>query len=184
MKNHFTPIFEGKGEYMKRIIHGLDAFNNFMVKITKYIVSFCIAAQILIIFCGVIFRYFLNTPLTWVDEVAALLLVLIAFLGCYVALAGGNLARIELFIGRFKLKTKRVLYILSESISLLLLVITVVYGYQLFILPTSLNQKTSGLFIPLWIFYGLIPLMFSLCAISSVTKILHYVFDKEDALEC
>lgn len=169
---------------MQKVIHGLDAFNNFMVTVTKYIVSICIAIQILIIFSGVIWRYFLNAPLTWVDELAALLLVLIAFMGCYVALAGGKLARIELFIGRFTSKTKRMLYILSELISLSLLIIVIVYGYQLFVLPTSLNQKTPGLFIPLWFFYGLIPLMFSLCAISSVTKILHYIFDKEDALEC
>ena len=48
--------------------------------------------------CGRHLAYFLNAPLSWVDEMAALLLVLIAFMGCYVALSDGKLARIELFI--------------------------------------------------------------------------------------
>ena len=86
---------------MQTILHGLDRLNGAIVKFMKYVVSICIAAQILIIFSGVIWRYFLNNPLSWVDEIAALLLVVIAFVGCYVALAGGKLARIELFIGHF-----------------------------------------------------------------------------------
>ena len=83
---------------MQKILHGLDCFNGTIVRIVKFIVSVCIAVQILIIFAGVIWRYFLNAPLSWVDEVAALLLVMIAFMGCYVALASRKLARIELFI--------------------------------------------------------------------------------------
>ena len=53
---------------MRKILQGLDVFNKTAVKITKWIVSACIAAQILIIFAGVIWRYFLNAPLSWVDE--------------------------------------------------------------------------------------------------------------------
>ena len=169
---------------MQKILHGLDCFNGTIVRIVKFIVSVCIAVQILIIFAGVIWRYFLNAPLSWVDEVAALLLVMIAFMGCYVALASRKLARIELFIGVFKRKEKKALYIFSEALSLLMLIFVVVYGVKLFLLPTSLNQKTPGLYIPLSIFYGLIPVMFSLCCISTVTKILHYFFDKEDGTEC
>ncbi len=169
---------------MRKILQGLDVFNKTAVKITKWIVSACIAAQILIIFAGVIWRYFLNAPLSWVDEMAALLLVLIAFMGCYVALSDGKLARIELFIGCFKGISKTTLYVVSEMMSLLMLLFVVVYGTKLFLLPTSLNQKTPGLYIPLSIFYGLIPVMFSLCSLATVTRILHYLFDKEDSVEC
>lgn len=169
---------------MQKIICGLDAFNNVMVKFMKFIVSICIAAQIIIIFCGVVWRYFLNSPLIWVDELAALLLVIIAFLGSYVALAERKLARIELFIGMFKGKSKKLMYIVSELLSLAMLIIVVKYGYALFLLPTSLNQKTPGMFIPLWIFYGLIPLMFALCSLASVGNVLHYILDKEENLEC
>ncbi len=169
---------------MQKMIHCLDKFNGAVVRIVKYIVAACIAAQIIIIFCGVIWRYFLNAPLSWVDELAALLLVLITFLGCYVALAKGKLARIELLIGSFKGKTKKAMYVASEGISLVMLFFIIKYGAELFVLPTSLKQKTPGLYIPLWIFYGLIPVMFSLCAVSTVTKILHHLFDKEDDWEC
>ena len=169
---------------MHIIIHGLDSFNNFCAKVVKGIVSISIAAQILVIFCGAFWRYFLNSPLTWVDEMASLLLVVISFMGCYIALVNGSLARIELFIGKFKGAARRVVYVISELASLFLIIMVVIYGSKLFLLPTSLHQKTPGMFVPLWIFYGLIQLMFFLCAIASVTNILHYIFDKEGDKQC
>lgn len=169
---------------MHKLIHGLDSFNSFSSKIVKAVVSICIAAQILVIFSGAVWRYFLNSPLTWVDELASLLLVVISFMGCYIALVNGSLARIELFIGRFKGTTKKVMYVVSELASLFMIIMVVIYGTKLFLLPTSLNQKTPGMFVPLCIFYGLIPLMFLLCAIASGTNILHYIFDEEGDKKC
>lgn len=169
---------------MQKLIRGLDAFNRWSATIVKWLVSACVAVQVIIVFCGVIWRYFLHSPITWVDEVAALLLVVIAFLGCYIALTRNGLARIELLISKFKGPWKKAVYVLSELLTLVMLVVAVVYGVKLFLLPTSLNQSTPGLYIPLSIFYGLIPITFLLCCISTITKILHYIFDKEEDSEC
>lgn len=169
---------------MQKLIRGLDAFNRWSSTIVKWLVSVCVAVQVIIVFCGVIWRYFLRSPITWVDEVAALLLVVIAFLGCYIALTRNGLARIELLISKFKGPWKKAVYVLSELLTLTMLIVAVIYGVKLFLLPTSLNQSTPGLYIPLSIFYGLIPITFLLCCISTVTKILHYIFDKEEDSAC
>jgi len=175
-----APLFAGnrKGDVgctMTKLIQSLEKFNNGCVAGAKFVVNICVAAQIIIIFCGVVWRYFLRNPLTWVDELATLLLVVIAFLGCYIALSQNKLARTELFIGMFQGKARIAVYVLSEVCSLAMLVAVVFFGVQLFLMPTSLKQSTPGMYIPLWIFYGLIPLMFSLCIIKTVTKILHYL---------
>jgi TRAP-type C4-dicarboxylate transport system permease small subunit len=157
---------------MGKIIAGLEMFNNACAAAAKVFVSIAVAVQSVIIFCGVLWRYFLRSPLTWTDEVATLLLVVIAFLGCYLALSQNRLARIELIISRFKGAANTAAYVVSELFSVVMLVCVVYFGFRLFLMPTSLNQRTSGMGIPLWIFYGLIPLMFGLCFIKTITKIL------------
>jgi TRAP-type C4-dicarboxylate transport system permease small subunit len=157
---------------MGKIIAGLEMFNNACAAVAKVCAGIAVAVQIVIIFCGVLWRYFLRSPLTWTDEIATLLLVIIAFLGCYLALSQNRLARIELIISRFKGGAHTAAYVVSELFSVAMLVCVAYFGSRLFLLPTSLNQKTSGMGIPLWIFYGLIPLMFGLCFVKTITKIL------------
>ncbi|MDR1932015.1 MAG: TRAP transporter small permease [Spirochaetales bacterium] len=169
---------------MKKIITGLEVFNTVCMAAAKIIVDISVAVQIVIIFCGVVWRYFLQSPLVWVDEFASLLLVVIAFLGCYLALSQNKLARTELFIGLFKGKSRKAVYIVSELFSLAMLAIVVYFGVRLFLMPTSLNQKTPGMYIPLWIFYGMIPFMFGLCIVKTVTKILRYIADGEGETSC
>jgi TRAP-type C4-dicarboxylate transport system permease small subunit len=162
---------------MGKIIAGLELFNNACAAVVKALVSIAVAAQIVIIFCGVLWRYFLKSPLTWTDEFATLLLVIIAFLGCYMALSANKLARVELFISRFKGNAHTAAYVVSELFSVAMLMVSVYFGFRLFLMPTSLGQRTSGMGIPLWIFYGLIPLMFGLCLVKTFTKILQFFAD-------
>lgn len=165
---------------MTKILSGLDKINNKIFVVVRYLVVACIALQVNIIFLGAIFRYFFNNPLTWVDEFSALLLVTITFLGCYLALSKNQIARIELFIGGFKGRAKKILYIVSELATLIMLIFIVNLGIRLFLLPTSLKQTTPGMGVPLWIFYALIPATFTLNILKTISKILHYIFDDKE----
>ncbi len=168
---------------MKTFIRYLDSFNHAATTIARYIVCTCVAFMILIVFCGVVWRYLLLDALSWVDELAALMLVVISFLGCYLALHKHKVARIDLFISMLKGRAKKVAYVVSECASLLMIFIVIYYGAQLFLMPTSLRQKTPGMYIPLWIFYGMIPFTFLLNAFVSVANILHYIYDQPGELE-
>ena len=57
------------------------------------------------------------------------------------------------------------------------------FGYKLFISPTSLKQKTPGLFIPLWIFYLMIPTTFFASITHTLDKIINYI-NKEGKIRC
>ncbi|MDR1518831.1 MAG: TRAP transporter small permease [Planctomycetota bacterium] len=162
---------------MRKLIDCLDAFNRACAAGARFIACACIAFMITIVFCGVVWRYLLKDALSWVDEVAALTLVVISFLGCYLAMHKHKLARIDLLISMFEGRAKTAAYVISECASLAMLLVVIYYGAQLFLLPTSLRQRTPGTYIPLWIFYGLIPFTFFMNAIVSATDILHYVFD-------
>jgi TRAP-type C4-dicarboxylate transport system permease small subunit len=160
---------------MKFLINAIEIFNKIFTKIAEAIVIICIAGQAVVIFNTVVFRYFLNNPLTWGDEISVLLLVVITFFGCYLAMRHNKLARIELFIGRFNGKKKTLIYIISELMALVMLLVVLYFGVVLFLSPTSLRQKTPGLYIPLWIFYGMIPLTFFASIINTFSNIINYL---------
>ncbi|MDR1535505.1 MAG: TRAP transporter small permease [Planctomycetota bacterium] len=167
---------------MKTLMRRLDAFNRGTTTAARWLADLCVAAMIVIVFCGVLWRYVLRDPLSWVDEMAALLLVVISFLGCHLAMHKKKLARIDLLISRFGGRARTVAYVVSECLSLVMVGVVIYYGTKLFFLPTSLRQRTSGMYIPLWFFYGLIPLTFVGNAILTVANILHYFLDDEEKI--
>lgn len=167
---------------MKNFVNFLKIFNSIFTKIAQSTVVICIASQALLIFITVIFRYFLNNPITWGDEVSVLLLVVITFFGCYLAIRANKLARIELFIDRFKGSKRTIIYVISEIMSLAMMFLVLYFGFKLFISPTSLRQKTPGLFIPLWIFYLMIPSTFFASITHTLDKIISYV--EESKIRC
>jgi len=160
---------------MKSLVNAIEAYNNIFTKIAEAVVMICISCQALLVFCAVVFRYFLNNPITWGDEAAVLLLVFIAFFGCYLAMRRNKLARIELFINRFKGKRRTLVYIVSELLILAMMIIVLYFGIILFLTPTSMKQKTPALLVPLWIFYGMIPFTFFSSIINSISKIINYI---------
>jgi len=168
---------------MKIFVNFLKNFNDIFTKIAKGTVVICISSQALLIFITVIFRYFLNNPITWGDEVSVLLLVVITFFGCYLATRKNKLARIELFINRFKGNKRTIIYVISEMIALIMMLFVLYFGYKLFISPTSLKQRTPGLFIPLWIFYLMIPTTFFASITHTLEKIISYI-NKERKIQC
>ncbi len=168
---------------MKELVRRLDAFNGVVTKGAESVANLCVAAQIVIVFCGTVWRYCLNSPLSWVDEMAALLMVVIAFLGCYIAMARHKLARIEVVLKLFHGRKRAIAYCISEVIGILMILFVIVFGWELFMSPTSLGQRSAGMGIPLAIFYFLIPATFVLNLILAVTDILHYLTDEADQID-
>ena len=68
-----------------------------------------VAAEVLILLAGVVWRYVLNTPLTWSDELASTLFLWMVMLGSAVALRRGEHMRLELGRGRMSDGTRQAL---------------------------------------------------------------------------
>ncbi len=55
-----------------------------MDRLVGWALAACLAAMTCIVFVSVIFRYLLNSPLTWTEELASLLFAWLTFVGAYV----------------------------------------------------------------------------------------------------
>ena len=74
-----------------------------------------VAAEVVILFAGVAFRYALDSPLTWSDELASTLFLWTVMLGAAVALRRGEHMRLELGRRRMGQGTREALRAARET---------------------------------------------------------------------
>lgn len=142
---------------MKLIFKGLRRLDNVLGTIARWLTALCLLVQVTIVFLGVFFRYFLNNPLTWVDELACFLLVFTTFIGGYVALRELKLARISFIVDKFPRLIRKILLLIANLSILALVAAISYYGIQLLGNSAILNQRSPSIQLPMVIFYAFIP---------------------------
>ncbi len=121
---------------------------------------------------GVVYRYVLNNPLVWLEEVQILLVVWTVFLGGSAAFRTGSHMSMEFVYEKFSLKGQKVLNII---ITLLTSVVLAFFGYnaiKLIMLYTSSNRMTNILRISPIFMYGIVPVASALMIYNDVRALL------------
>ena len=67
-------------------------------RIVGWALAACLGAIACIVFTSVLFRYVLNSPLAWSDELASLLFAWLTFVGAYVGFRTGSHIRIDTLV--------------------------------------------------------------------------------------
>lgn len=164
----------------------LKVFNKFeegLSFVFKLITAVALFVQMFIVFLGVIMRYCFSSPQPWIDELSAYLLVVITYLGGYVALRGDKMAGITFLRDSLPPKARRALCILGDLMIMVLLAAIAWYGYVLCSSTTVLNQRTPTLRIPIIVFYCLIPISGALMELSMVNRLIAHIRGKDIAVE-
>ena len=82
-----------------------------------------------------VMRYAFNHPLPWTDELTTYMLVMITFLGGYVASNTGALAKVELISGKFNGTFGKIINVVAKVFSGALVGWIAFYGTKLFFSP-------------------------------------------------
>ncbi|MEJ8824885.1 TRAP transporter large permease subunit [Variovorax humicola] len=96
----------------------------------EWIAALLIAAEILLLLAGVIARYFLHTPLIWVDEVASILFLWLATLGAVVALRRGEHMRMTALVAKVSPGTRAFLDTVGLAAALAFLLFIVYPAFE------------------------------------------------------
>lgn len=83
-------------------MNALRAFNTFANKIICFFLLIFFGAMVVIVFGQVVFRYAIEQPLAWSEEMARYLFVWATFLGASVAFYEGKNINVSLFAERIK----------------------------------------------------------------------------------
>lgn len=145
------------------------------------VASLILFAMIVLTFLGVIWRYVLHAPFTWLEEVQMACMVWIVFAAAGAAFRTGNHVAIEMIVDMLPVKVQKVMEILISF------VVVAVVGY-LFIQSLGFigifirsGRSTSMLKIPYAVIYGIALVSFADMIISYFYSVIKDV--KSEAKE-
>jgi len=110
-----------------------------MDRIVGWALAACLGAMTCIVFVSVVFRYVLNSPLAWTEELASLLFAWLTFVGAYIGARFRSHIAIDTLVIFLPARARRALGRVVDVGVLLLLAVFVWQGVRLTITTWSLE---------------------------------------------
>jgi len=147
---------------------------NRILGIDYAIAGISLAALIIITFVGVIFRYCLNSPLIWEEEIQLALITWTIYFGAAAAFRKGSHIAIDMIVDMFPKKIQKVMDALIFAITTGVLLFFMKNGIALVQQFIRTNRTTNILHIPSQYIYVAIPIG---CALMIVSNTVYFIRD-------
>lgn len=132
----------------------INKLNEKLVKVEEYFAVLLAIAMIVVIFAQVVSRTFLDTSLSWSEELGRYIFVWLTFIGASIALQKGAHLGIDSFVKLFPEKVQKVVNLLVQFLILGLLALMIKQG--LFLVERTAIQKSPAMRIPMsWPYYAI-----------------------------
>ncbi|ASN06278.1 TRAP transporter small permease [Virgibacillus necropolis] len=133
----------------------------------KHFLNILLAVLVTSVFLQVIFRFVLNSPLAWTEELARYCLVWLTFLGAAYAMALKQHIGVEFFTNLFPEVGKKILYVCATLVSLMFFIIIIYQGFNL--ATSAMSQMSPALQIPMGLIYMVLPISGLFLAINLIS---------------
>jgi TRAP-type C4-dicarboxylate transport system permease small subunit len=137
-------------------MHLLDGISRRLDQAMKFLAGFLIAAMTILVFLQVVFRYLLDAPLDWSEEMASFAFVWMALLGASVGLKNDDHPGLDIFYQIFPDWAKKLCGIIINLAILFMLVVLFIFGLKLTIAMQM--QRTAALGYSISYVYAVLPL--------------------------
>lgn len=159
-----------------KILHQLSSW---IYNIEKVMVMILGAVMLISLSAGVLFRYLLNSPLTWSDETAIFALVWLTFLGGSMSIKRQDSAAVTIIMDKLTGKTRQLLI----GAGLAVLLAFVVYIFYLSIgwlsSPSISIQRSNSMGLPMIIPYLSVPVSFLFLVVHTLELLVNnFIADK------
>ncbi|MCP5371561.1 MAG: TRAP transporter small permease [Hyphomicrobiales bacterium] len=139
-------------------------------RILEAICTAILAAAVLIAFVSVIFRYVLDSALSWSFEASIAMLTYLTFVGCYLALRRNNHLKVEVFVVRLPRWAQIAAFTLNQLVIVAIGWVMVYHGgRQAYLFADS---RTLVMEVPSGFLYAIIPISGLLMGIDAVTGLV------------
>lgn len=112
---------------------------NLIDRLVGWALAICLGAMTCVVFVSVVFRYILNSPLAWTEELASLLFAWLTFVGAYIGARFRSHIAIDTVVIFLPVSLRRALSHLVDAGVLLLLAVFAWQGLRLTITTWSLE---------------------------------------------
>jgi len=151
---------------MQAIVRAFDLLE----KAVKILMAGLIAGMVVLIAAQVCFRYVLNEPLAWTEEVARHLMIWSALLGAAVAYRRKGHLGMDIFVMQLPRHWQRVAEIILQILSIGFFGILVIHGIPL--VERTMRQFSSAIRIPMGYIYAAIPVGSALILLFAIEKLI------------
>lgn len=124
-----------------------------------------------VVFIGVVYRYLLNSPIGWIEEVARYALVWVTYIGSFLALRRSRHLSIDILAKRLSPKAQKVLNVTAMLVVLPFCYVLIVFGF--YYARVFMDQGTPYLDIPLGYIYFILPFIGVLLTYELVVRMFH-----------
>ena len=146
----------------------------------EYMVVILTSIMTILLFLQVLFRFVLNLPLAWVEEISLYSMVWLCYFGCSLAIKKREHLKMEIITNFLRPKAKKVL----DLISLVLFFAFAVFVlYHVTLLTADILQRgqvTAVLEIPKWIPYAGVPVAFLLMLIRMIQDFVRTISEMKE----
>jgi C4-dicarboxylate transporter DctQ subunit len=157
-------------------------FNKIIDFITKLIAIFGISAGVVVAFVNVTARYGFNFSFTWASELTVYLFLWSMFFTTALLFKTNSHISIGLLIQNIDKRFAKIVFIFTQSVSMVFLAVVGYYGYEYLLLLIELEEMSIDLGIPMWIVHLIIPLSFAFGVYYLLVNIIKTIMTPADEL--
>lgn len=158
----------------------MKTVSNGLAVAEKYIAILLMFSMTAVMALAVLFRYFLNSPLSWAGEAAVFLLAWISFIGGSLGIKYKTQASVTILLEVLSPVWRKILLITGNILIIVFLLIVLYYSYAWVFSSSVLAQKSNNLQIPMWIPFSAVPIGLSF-ALIHVLASMENMFRKEES---
>ncbi|MHB0869650.1 MAG: TRAP transporter small permease [Chloroflexota bacterium] len=125
-----------------------------------FMVLMCLAT-----FANVVARYFFNMPIEWAEEFSRYAFIWLVFMGAALSTKHKKHIIIDTVITVVPQRVRSVLQLVSDTASMVLMLVLVYYGW---VLITYATQPTATLKVPQYVVYLVVPISAALIIVHSL----------------
>lgn len=170
-------------QFLKRVIDTLVRINSGLLFVCKYLIILIVAVIASILIAAVVFRYGLNSALSWAEESSKYLMVWLTFLGTPIALRNFGHINIDLLLKVLPPRLQQFFYLLVSLIICFTMAIIFLKGMSF--AEMGARQVASSFNISMWYMYIAVPIgaaLTILVAIEQALLSLVGIFSPKDGL--
>jgi TRAP-type C4-dicarboxylate transport system permease small subunit len=144
--------------------------SNGVTEVAKFFLGLWIAAIVLITLAAVWWRYVLNAPISWIEQVSNILFIWVTFVGAAVLYRQKLHIGVDMFIDMLRGRAKTVMFWIIELANLFFIVVLFIYSLKLSI--DVLPNTYGALDISPAVFYFSAPVACAMMILYFVEKIV------------
>lgn len=143
----------------------------------EYMIAILTAIMTVLLFLQVLFRFVLNLPLAWVEEISLYSMVWLCYFGCSLAIKKREHLKMEIITNFLKPKAKKIFDIISLVLFFAFAIFVLYHVTLLTADILSRGQVTAVLEIPKWIPYAGVPVAFLLMLVRMIQDFIRIIHE-------